>query len=171
MLAGAGLAAPPPVATGEYEVKAAALYNIIAFTDWPESAFASADAPLVIAVFGRGSPITGIIADLMQKESWRGRRFALQRNPTPAEARAAHVVFVARTEETRWPFLRSQFAGRPVLTVGDADDFAEQAGIVQLGIVRNKLHLTVNLAAARAAKLQISSKVLRLAEVIGAGSD
>jgi len=160
-------AATPPAASREYEVKAAALYNVMAFTEWPESAFTSSDAPLVIVVFGRG-PIAGVIAELLKNESWRNRRLVLQRNPSPGDAKSAQVVFVSRTEQARWPFLRSQFAGRPILTVGDAEDFARQAGVVQLTIEHNKLHLAVNLNAARAAHLQISSKVLRLAEVIGA---
>jgi hypothetical protein len=67
--------------------------------------------------------------------------------------------------------MRGQFAGRPILTVGDGDDFAAQGGAVQLSIERGKLHLTVNLAAARAARLQISPKVLALAEVIGANAE
>jgi hypothetical protein len=163
-------AAAPPSASREYEVKAAALYNIIAFTEWPESAFASADAPLMIAVFGRG-PIAGVIADLIPKESWHGRKLALRSNPPVADATTCHVVFVSRTEQTRWDFMRGQFAGRPILTVGDGDDFAAQGGAVQLSIERGKLHLTVNLAAARAARLQISPKVLALAEVIGANAE
>ena len=36
----------------EYKVKAAFLYNFARFVEWPSEAFASADAPFVIAVVG-----------------------------------------------------------------------------------------------------------------------
>jgi hypothetical protein len=163
-------AASVPAPTREYEVKAAALYNIIAFTDWPESAFKSPDAPLVVAVFGRGL-ILNALADLVQNEAWRGRQIVIERNPLVADAKSAHVVFISRTEQARWPFIRGQLAGKPVLIVSDADDFARDGGTVQFTIERNKLRLVVNLTAARAAQLQISSRVLRLAEVIGTATD
>jgi hypothetical protein len=112
-----------------------------------------------------------VIAELIQNESWRGRRLVLQRNPTVTEAKSAHVVFVSRTEQARWPFLRTQLAGRSILTVSDGDDFARQAGMVQFAIDRNKLRLTVNVAAAKAAHVQISSQVLQLASVVAKSSE
>lgn len=160
-----GLVAASAPTSHEYEVKAAALYNIISFVEWPDSAFASPEAPLVIAVYGRG-PIAGVLADLIRNETWKGRKLMLQNNPTPNEAKSAQVVFVSRTEETRWPFLHEQFDGRAILTVSDAENFATEAGMVQFSIERNKLHLTVNLKTLRAVRLQLNSAVLRLATVI-----
>ena len=156
---------PPPVAR-EHEVKAAALYNIISFTDWPATAFSAPAAPLVIGILGQG-PVSDMLQLLVQNETWHGRRLLLERYTSPEQAKNCHVLYVARSEQPRWNAVRSQFAGRTVLTVCDAPNFARQGGIVQLGIERNKLKLTVNLAAARAANLTISSKVLRLADVVG----
>ena len=61
----------------------------------------------------------------------------------------------------------SLFQGRPILTVGVEEGFAQQGGVVQFAVDRNKLRLVVNLRSARANGITISSKVLRLAEVIG----
>jgi hypothetical protein len=150
----------------ENELKAAALYNIIGFTEWPATAFATPDTPLVIGVIGRG-PVTPLLQSFIENESWHGRRLVLEHYASPSQAKNCHVLYVDQSEHARWPSLRRQFAGRAVLTVCDAPTFARQGGIVQLGIERNKLKLTVNLAAARAGELTISSKVLRLADVVG----
>jgi hypothetical protein len=155
----------PAAPLREPEIKAAALYNIIAFTGWPDTSFASPDAPLIVGVLGQG-PVTGLLGDLVTSESWHGRRVLLRNFSSAAEARSCHVLYVARSEHSRWRALSSQFARLPILTVADADNFARQGGIVQIGIERNKLRLTVNLGAARTSGVAISSKVLRLAEVI-----
>lgn len=163
-------AAEPFATTNDYESKATALYNLLAFTEWPETAFSSADAPLVIAVFGRGQ-IGGALTGLIKGENWRGRPVMLDLNPSLPSTKTWHVVFVSRTEQERWPYLQKQLAGRPILTVGDADGFARDAGMVQFTLEQGKVRLTVNLAALRAAGLQISSAVLQLATVIGASPE
>ena len=165
--AAASAATPPaPSITRENEIKAAALYNIIVFTDWPPTAFADAKSPLVIGVLGRG-PIADLLKDLVENEQWHGRRVTLESYASPAQVKDCHVLFIGRSEHEGWSALRGQWARRPVLTVSDAPDFARRGGIVQLGIEHNRLKLTVNLAAARIGGLTISSKVLRLSDVVG----
>jgi hypothetical protein len=158
-------AIPGPVQ--ETDLKAAALYNIIAFTDWPESAFSSAEAPLVIGVLGQ-TPITTPLARIVAKETRRGRPLTLLHVSTLTQAKGCHVLFLASSEMSRWRASRDQLSGLPILTVSDADKFAEQGGAVQFAIELNRLHLNVNLSSVRASGLTISSKVLRLAHVIDA---
>lgn len=149
----------------EPELKAAAFYNVVTFTEWPSSTFASADAPLVIGILGEG-PVATLLDALVANETWHGRRLLVKHFAVPAAVRDCHVLFIARSAAGRWRTMSRQFAKRPILTISDADDFARHGGVVQLGIDRNKLRLTVNLAAARNNGLAISSKVLRLAEII-----
>ena len=160
-----GRAAPAVQTLPEAEVKAAAFYNIVTFTDWPASTFQSSEAPLVIGVLGQG-PIASLLAALVANETWRGRPVIVRHFAAPAAARDCHVLFIARSEQGRWRTITRQIAKRPILTISDFEGFAREGGVVQLGIDRNKLRLTVNLAAARNNGLAISSKVLRLAEVI-----
>jgi hypothetical protein len=157
--------AQPLAPLREPEIKAATLYNIIAFTDWPATSFASPDAPLIVGVLGVG-PVATLLFDLVNNETWHGRPMVVRRCASAAEALECHAIFVAKSEHSRWRAMSSQFSQRPILTVADAENFARQGGVVQLTIDRNKLRLLVNLRAARASGLVISSKVLRLAEVI-----
>ena len=163
------LVSPAPAASApslrEHQIKAAALYNVIAFTGWPATSFGAPDAPLVLGMFGEG-PIASLLGDFVENESHHGRRIILKPVATLAEARSCHVLFVARSEHDRWRSISSQFARLPILTVSDAENFARQGGVVQFGIERNKLRLTVNLGVARGSGLTVSSKVLRLAEVL-----
>jgi hypothetical protein len=150
----------------EYEVKTAALFNILSFVEWPSASFDSADDPLVIGVLGRG-PVSDLLEKQAALEQWQNRPIMVKRYATPAEVKDCHVLYVDRSSHERWPSIRSLFTGRPILTVSDAEKFAREFGIVQLDIERNKLRLVVNIGAARISGVKISSKVLRLAEVIG----
>jgi hypothetical protein len=166
-LAGLGFSTAAVAATGirEDELKAAALFNVIAFTEWPATAFASADAPLVVGVLGNG-PLVTFLNDTVAHETWQGRRISLRRVSTPADARFCHAVYIAQSEHARWPSIAHLFARLPILTISDADEFARRGGLVQLTIERNKVQLLVNLRAARSCGITISSKVLRLANVL-----
>ena len=155
----------PPVVSREPELKAAALYNIIAFTEWPDGAFISDEAPLIIGILGQ-TPVSSFLNDIVAKETWRGRRLKLLHVATPADAKACHVLFVGRVEQSRWRAGSAAIARLPILVVGETDKFAEQGGMVQFAIEQNRLRLTVNLESVRSAGLNISSKVLRLAQVL-----
>lgn len=158
-----GAVPAPPVL--EHQVKAAALYNLIAFTDWPASVFQTPESPLVIGILGQG-PITALLKDFVAAEVWHGRRIQLRTLASPAEAQSCHVLYIARSEHSRWRSISRQFVGRPILTVGDEENFALDGGVVQLTVNRNKLQIVVNRGVAQAGGLTISSKVLRLAAVI-----
>jgi hypothetical protein len=50
--------------------------------------------------------------------------------------------------------------------VSDADRFAERGGMIRFVTDRNRIRLQLNLTAAEAAHLTISSKLLRVAEIV-----
>lgn len=54
-----------------------------------------------------------------------------------------------------------------MLTVGDTDDFTANGGIVQFKVVGARIHIEIDREAADRANLQISSKLLSLAEPAG----
>jgi hypothetical protein len=57
-------------------------------------------------------------------------------------------------------------AGSPVLTISDVDEFARSGGIAQFFVERGKMRFRVNLESAKRAQLQLSSRLLSLAELV-----
>jgi hypothetical protein len=55
---------------------------------------------------------------------------------------------------------------RSILIVGDGDDFVQRGGMIRLATAQNKIRLIINVDAAKAANLTISSKLLRAAELV-----
>jgi hypothetical protein len=82
-----------------------------------------------------------------------------------------HVLFVSRSEANRLDEIVSALRGRSILMVGEANGFADRGGMIQFVTQENRIQLRINLAAAKAANLTISSKLLRPATVINSGAN
>jgi hypothetical protein len=54
-----------------------------------------------------------------------------------------------------------------VVTVGETDGFLDSGGMIALTAERNRVRLRVNTSSLRAAKVDVSSKLLRVAEIKG----
>jgi hypothetical protein len=77
-------------------------------------------------------------------------------------------LFVSRSETPRLNDILEFLDGQSVLTVGEVDGFSVRGGIISFYLAHNRLQVKINLVAAKAAKLTISSKLLRQAEIVDA---
>jgi hypothetical protein len=162
---GWAVAAESPEGVSEYQVKAAFIYNFTKFTDWPTNAFTSADAPLVIGIVGE-DPFGKTMDDVVRGEVVRDRPLVVKRLRPGEDFRSCHVLFISRSEKDHLRELLGQLKGRPVLAVGDTSGFAEQGGTVNFVLVQKTVKMEINQAAAAAAGLQISAKLLKLARLV-----
>lgn len=149
----------------EQELKAAALNQVIHFARWPTGAFNAADSPLVIGIYG-ADPFGSLIDELTRDEFAGGHPVKVTRCFTPEAAAACHVVYLADGSDRAADRLLHALEKRAVLTVSGDEEFAERGGIVSLAVKGNRIRVLVNLEAAREANVTLSSKLLRLAEIV-----
>jgi hypothetical protein len=76
-------------------------------------------------------------------------------------------LFISRSAGNHVPEILAALEGKPVLTVGDSDGLAERGVIINMFIEDSKVRFEINQAAALKSKLQISSRLLRLARLAG----
>lgn len=91
------------------------------------------------------------------------RTVAIRRSTDTRELTACHVLFVARSEAGRFTEAIDALEHLPILTVGDAAGFIESGGIINFIVRSNKLRFVINVDAADASGLDLSSRLLRLA--------
>jgi uncharacterized protein DUF4154 len=150
---------------GEYEIKAAFLCNFTKFVEWPSSAYSDSRAPLQLCILGRdpfGSALQQVIAD----RSPNARPLLVRHLRRSEEFRTCQVLFISSSEWTSAPRIFKSLEGASVLTVGDADHFAEKGGVIELFLVNKQIRLVINPAAASRGGLHISSKLLALAQIV-----
>ena len=145
----------------EYRLKAAFVYNFIAFTDWP----AAAGNTLNLCIYGL-DPF-GKEIDPLNGRVLGARTLVVQRSPTLGSLRGCQIVFVADSAMDELPRLLASLRGQPVLSVADSPGAVRQGVILNMNLAHGRVSFEANLGAARTAGLNLSSKLLRLAtEVI-----
>jgi hypothetical protein len=162
------LAQSPP--DPEYQLKAVFLFNFAQFVEWPASAFPGPDAPLVIGVLGE-DPFGTYLDETVRAETVNGRPLEVRRYRGVEEIGTCHILFVSRLEEGRLREVLDSLRGRSILTVSDAARFATRGGMVGFVTDHNRIRLRINLEAAQAAHLTLSSKLLRPAQIVSRGKD
>jgi hypothetical protein len=157
-----------PAAPLEYGIKAVFLFNFARFVAWPPAAFADAQAPLVIGVLG-DDPFGDTLDEAARAENVNGHPLVVRRFHAVEDIGACQILFISRSETRRLDEILAALRGRSVLTVGDMDDFARRGGMIRFVTENNRVRLRINLEAAQAAHLTLSSKLLRPAEIVGPG--
>jgi hypothetical protein len=147
----------------EYQLKAVFLFNFAQFVEWPTSAFPEKQTPLVIGVLG-ADPFGGYLDETVRGERVNNRSFSIERYRRVDEIRTCHVLFISQSEIGRIPQIVATLKDRNILTVADVEGVTRRGVIIGFVTEQNKIRLRVNLAAAKAANLTISSKLLRLAD-------
>jgi hypothetical protein len=154
----------------EYQVKAVFLFNFAQFVDWPPQAFPEAQTPLVIGVLGE-DPFGAYLDETVRDEKVNNRPLAVRRYRRVEEIKTCHILFISRSEADRLEQILARLKGRHILTVADTEGFALRGVMIRLITEKNKIRLKINLEAAKAANLTISSKLLRPAKIVAAGRD
>jgi hypothetical protein len=162
---GAGAVADEPPTFSPEQLKAAFLLNFPKYVEWPADAFAAPEAEIVFGIVGDES-LSAEIERLGAGKKANGRAFKFRRLTPRDELGGCHILFIAASQAQRTPELLVKAAGRSVLTVGEHPNFLGQ-GMIALAQKDRKITLEINLAAATAAQLKISSKLLGVATVKG----
>jgi uncharacterized protein DUF4154 len=159
-----GSRAQSPTA-GEYQVKAAFLYNFAKFVEWPPSSFADASAPLRICVFGQ-DPFGEELRSITKEKTVNGRKLEVSQAPDLQVAKTCHILFVASSETAQLAQIFERLRGTDVLTVGDTKRFFEQGGMINFVLENSRVQFEVNRRAAEQGGLKISSKLLSVAKLV-----
>lgn len=164
LLAGSPGLASQRAEAPEYQVKAVFLFNFAQFVDWPRAASPDS-APLVIGILG-DDPFGRVLDGTVRGERLGTRPFAVRRFARVEDIGACDILFISRSEGSRVEPIVATLHDRTILTVSDISGFATRGGMIQFVTDKNRIRLRINVDAARAARLTISSKLLRLAEIV-----
>jgi hypothetical protein len=149
----------------ESNLKAEFLYNLTQFIDWPASAYSSPEAPFIVGVLAEEflqSAISKTVLGLKVK----GHPIVVEKYPTTKDIKNCHLLFISNTQLEEIKENLPPLPTKNVLTVSDMPDFAIYGGIIRLIKKQNRIKMQVNLPASKEADLNISSKLLQLAEVL-----
>jgi len=77
------------------------------------------------------------------------------------------ILYIDRSKNAQLGQILAALEHRSTLTASDLDGSAERGVMIQFVTENNRIRLRINVEAARAAGLTVSSKLLRPAEIVG----
>lgn len=144
----------------ETELKAAYLYNFAYFITWPEPA-----ARDFLFCSYANTPVTGILARLIDGEKVHDRPIRLLIDPVPEQLHECQIVFVPVQQERVLASILEYIRAFPTLTVSDVPDFEQRGGMVRLTTEDRRIQPVIHLQNVTRAKLAVSSKLLRSSRI------
>jgi hypothetical protein len=147
----------------EYELKAAFLYRIIGYVEWPSGALSNNPAAIQIGLVGH-IPFADAL-EVLNGKTIQGRGLVVKHIADPHDAAACQVLFISASEKPRISEIVDEVKDRPVLTVSEVQGFAEQGGMVNLLAGPSHIVIEINREVASRAKLGMSSDLLKVAKI------
>ena len=102
----------------------------------------------------------------MQGKTVGGRSIAVHRKVGIESLKGCQIVFIASPAIDGLPRILDSLRGAAVLTVADSPGAARQGVALNMAVAQNKIVFEANLEAARHARINLSSKLLRLAREV-----
>jgi len=143
----------------EYAVKATFLLKFPAFITWPES---SPQSTFNVCVVGP-NPFNGLLREAAAGQIVEHRPIAVRLLATASSASGCQVMFVAGPDTQSIAAALRAVRGTPVLTVTDGQSDPDARGIINFVLSDERVRFDVDLRAAAANGLSISSKLLGIA--------
>jgi hypothetical protein len=166
----AGFAAEPiAVVNREYAIKAGFLYHFSTYVKWPPTVFPIAGKPFAIGIYGT-NPFGDTLMRIALRKKVDGQAIEIRQINSVREAMDCQILFVPKTVS-----LREQAAvlkasiDRPVLVVGETDDFVARGGNIQFFVEDNRVRFAFGENSHTRDGLKFSSKLLAMAKLIPLG--
>lgn len=149
----------------EYQIKAIFLYNFTQFVQWPQEAFREADSPLVIGILGK-DPFGSYLDETVKGEVINNHPLEVERYNRVEDVKECHILFITQDGKEEIKRAIDNLKVQPVLTVSEVEGFTRMGGMIRFLNDDGRIKLRINVESAAEAELVISSKLLRLAEII-----
>ena len=156
---------------GEYDLKAAFVYNFSLFIEWPPDTFTTLDDPINVLVVG-GEEIKAPFLKISGKKCGQRALDIIFFNPKKNTMenrvfRDVHILFFSKDCPMHlYKNLMAQLTNQPTLTIGERNDFISNGGMVNFFKKNNRLLFEIHHDRVRNHHIRLSSRLLKLAIIV-----
>jgi hypothetical protein len=150
-------------AVDEAQLEAAIVYNILLFAEWPPEALAQS-APVRLCV-AAGTGLASAMK-MLQGRDLRGSPIETIDLAAATTAKPCHAAFVDAAAREKHAVLLKAMRGGGTLVISDDEQAPHDAAGIVLMRAGTKFVFEVNLQPVKQARVQLSSKLLRLAKTV-----
>jgi hypothetical protein len=150
----------------EHRIKAAYLYQLGRYVEWPSRAFSNAQSPFLIGVFSE-SPIGSDLLQIAQTRKIQDRPIEIRSYSASSNVATFHILFLPASLD---PKIQTEIirrtAGKHILLVGEDNTFISWGGGISFVIEENKVRLYIARKAIEQQGLTVSAKLLQVGHVV-----
>ncbi|MBI9071311.1 MAG: YfiR family protein [Melioribacteraceae bacterium] len=152
------------------QLKAVYLEKFSLFTDWPsESKIYDKDKPFIIDILGEDSPLSQEIKRTFQEEniSILNKKVKFNFIEKFSEITDCHILFITENSINTIEEIADFVKTKPILVISDVEGDAQKGAHINFYLTsEGKLHFEINANVARSSRVQINSRLLRIAKII-----
>jgi hypothetical protein len=152
---------------GEYEVKAAFLYNFALYLEWPAAAL-QGRATFTIGAVGK-DVFAGSLEKTLKDRTAQGKPVEVLRFATADDVKPCQLLFVPYPERDQLARISKALQGSSTLIVSEFDGAARKGAVVNFYLEDKRVRIEVNPDAAARENLKVGAKVLRLSRIVKDG--
>jgi len=145
------------------KIRAAMLFNIVKFVDWPVNRLSDAQRPFVACYIGDGV-VAGMMNDAFRGKQVLGRSVQIVPVLNGQQAEQCHLLYVAASDKKVLKDVGASLSHSAVLSVGERQ-LRDPFIVLGLPLIDGHIRIQVDLRQAQASNLAVSSKLLRLKDV------
>jgi hypothetical protein len=147
----------------ENQKKADYLYQITKFIEWSDLYHDA--SPMNFCVYGE-DPFFGAL-DTIDRLKVKSRELNVRYIKQEIKIAHCHILYITHNQpkvfiQKHYPLITKN----AILTISEHQDFARDGGIIQFGILEDKLSIEVNLKAAEDANIKIRANLLEVANKV-----
>ena len=166
---GAVLPASDEQTSLEHRVKAAFLYKIAGYVEWPNTSFPRPDTPITIGVVG-ADPLEAELTQISTGRTAHNRSITVKRLKGNESLDGVHILFVGRAEGGQLPQLVPKARQRSILIVTESEDALKSGSAINFVLSDGRVRFEISLDSAHRSGLKLSSRLLAVAEQVYGGA-
>jgi len=149
-----------------YELKAALLYKLALFIEWPKTAFQGNEHSFGLCVLGE-NPF-GTSLDIVKKRSINSRKINVRIFSKADEVKKdCHLIFLSQSNQQSVKQALLVLSLQPILTVSDISGFAEKNGMIEMITIDDRNGFRINRQVLQQAGLKAAASLLQLSDIVG----
>ena len=146
------------------KIKAAYLYHLTKFIDWPPQHSNKPGDSINVCVVGE-SQFTDFLQQLESKMA-KGRPIdVIPIKPSEKNTYQCHIIFYQESKIDKRKQLMD-FVNHGTLTVGEQNSFTDEGGMVSMVIIENHINLMINYTLTKQAGILVSANLLEVATIV-----
>ena len=147
----------------EQKIKAAYIYHLTKFIDWPLTHPNKRSETINVCVSGGDTPFARYL-QLLENRQAKGRPIAVMQLQITGDTTQCHLIFYPIGSKVNQEQL-NQINQQGTLTVGESADFMKNGGMVGMFVIDNRVRLHFNYELAKQAGILVSANLLEVATI------